>query len=71
MRPLNFLRTGWRSHSEGLITARSQGGYWWLGIYGTTTRSYYLSTFITGGAKPANIDPRGNGFAIRCLVREG
>ena len=68
--PLNFLRTGFYIRSIGFITERVAAGYWWSTTVGSATRGHSL---LTG---PTNVTPqfnysRGNGYAVRCVVREG
>ena len=68
--PLNFLRTGDYRRSNGNIYERTMLGVWWPIAAGSATYGRYLNT------APTNINPqssfhRGNGFTVRCVVREG
>ncbi len=66
---LNFLRTGHYGRSYGNIGARVTYGYWWSTTGGSATYGHGLNT------SPADVSPqnnryRGDGFAVRCVVRE-
>lgn len=67
---LNFLRTGRYGRSGGLIGGRIAGALWWSSEVGSDSDGRGLDT------SPAVVNPqysyyRGDGFAVRCVVREG
>ena len=68
--PLNFLRAGYYYRSYGRIVGRVTDGSWWATAAGSDTFGHVLGTYPTG-ANPQDNSYRGDGFAVRCVVREG
>lgn len=66
---LNFLRTGGYYYSSGYPNNRFTYGYWWSGTSNSARLSRALDTDPSYVNPQSN--PRGSGFAIRCVVREG
>ena len=66
----NFLRTGYYVRSYGSIYERVTNGFWWSTTAGSATYGHYLDTYPTY-VTPQGSYYRGNGFAVRCVVREG
>ncbi len=66
----NFLRTGYFSRSNGNIINRTAYGYWWSDASYSATNGHDLVT-VPMGVVPQDLNYRGFGFAIRCVVREG
>ena len=64
-----FLRTGYYSLSDGYINARVTIGHWWSDAVRTNSQAHNLTTY-TEYVIPEYTDPRGYGFAVRCVVRE-
>ena len=67
--PLNFLRAG-GYYPTGCVGARITDSRWWSNTVGSAADSHYLTVYPTG-VNPQNYYYRGNGFAVRCVVREG
>ncbi len=66
----NFLRTGYYDRSSGHIVVRTSYGDWWSAMVGSMAFGYYLVSHPSATDSRANYY-RGNGFAVRCVVREG
>ena len=66
--PTSFLRSGYYNYDSGALGSRGlYGGYWsLLGYSGTNAR--YLG-FNSAYFHPQSGYNRGDGFAVRCLVR--
>ena len=67
---LNFLRTGYYQQVNGIIYYFTESGHWWSNAAITSQNGYNLGS-AAAGIILQNNNPRGFGFAIRCVVREG
>ena len=65
----NFLRTGGYYRSNGYMDERAAIGLWWSTAAGSATHGHRLYTYPTA-VRPQNLYYRGNGIAVRCVVRE-
>jgi len=65
----NFLRTGHYGRSYGDIGVRVTNGDWWSTTAGSATYGHGLDTSPTV-VFPQYNGYRGNGFAVRYVVRE-
>lgn len=68
--PLNFLRTGVYDRTNGNILNRTIISYHWTDLSGSATYGHNLYSSSTNVIIQNNY-LRGNGFAIRCVTREG
>ena len=66
----NFLRTGSYSHDGGYVGDFTSSGYWWSSISLSSVGGHGMGTFVSG-IYPQGALLRGDGFAVRCVVREG
>ena len=64
------LRTGYYERSGGYIFVRVTNGVWWSTAACSATFGHNLGTYPTN-VYPQNNSYRGDGFVVRCVVREG
>ncbi len=69
-KPLGFEFAGDYSYSNGsLVNVGSDGFYWSRTAY--SAGNAYLLYFHSSYVNPQRNYGRGNGYAVRCVVREG